>query len=293
MDDIWCPYAGQYCKSSDSDEEHIIPLALGGNNNFTIMVNREINSILGTDLDGKLIKHPLVASARRYYGLLGHSKKPPNVRWQVKYKGLKAALDLSPKNPSVNAYRSKNKYGLNISQCPEPSDKLMSPFKFDLNLILSFGCKLALGTSYFLFGEVFQNYGYHNELRNLMNSSDSLKGLKFYIANNNAKGFRGVNWPTSLQTDRLFSDPAIFEYLCTQNDRHIIFTLHTNSELILCISLFSGFFRWYFNIAADIQKFPIGGNFNSEVVVEIGLKSKTYQKTSLRSYLEDLRKNLP
>lgn len=291
MSEIWCPYTGQYCKLSDSNEEHIIPLAWGGNNNFKIWVNREKNSRLGTDLDGKLIKHPLIESARRYYGLLGHSKKLPNVKWQVKYKGLKAALDLSKNDPSVNACRSKNKYGLNIPQCPEPSDKLTSEFKFDLNLILSFGCKIALGASYFLFGEVFQNHGYHKELRSMMNSANSLSDLNFYIVNN-SKGFWGVSWPKSLLTIKLFPDLPFFDALCTQSDRHVVFTLHSNSELILGISLFSGFFRWYFNIAADAHKFPIGGDFDLGAVVEIDLNSKIYQKTSLRSYLEVLRKNL-
>jgi hypothetical protein len=196
------------------------------------------------------------------------------------------------KIPSVNAYRSKNKYGLNISKCPEPSEKLTAKFRFDLNLILSFGCKIALGASYFLFGEVFRNWGYHNELRNLMNSGDSLGDIRFYIVNNRAKGFWGISWPVSFFTNRLFPGLAFFEMLCTQNDKHIIFTLHTNSELILGISLFSGFFRWYFNIASDAQKFPIGGDFELGAVIEIDLKKNTYQKTNLRSYLEDLRKNL-
>jgi hypothetical protein len=288
MNKIWCPYSGQYCRLSDSTEEHIIPLALGGNNNFTVGVNREINHRLGTDLDGKLIKHPLVASARKHYGLLGHSNKSPDVEWQVKYKGLRATLDLSGNTLSVSAYRSKNEYGINISQCPDTGGRFISEFNFDLNLILSFGCKLALGTSYFLFGDVFREYGYHNEIRALMNSVSSMKDLKFCIANNGGKGFWALSWPRSLLTNKLF--PPFFDALCAQENRHLIFTLHGNSELILCISMFSGFFRWYFNVAADACKFPIGDDFELGAVIEIDLNHKSYMKTDLRTYLETFKK---
>jgi hypothetical protein len=97
MKEIWCPYSDKYCKPSDSNKEHIIPLALGGNNKFKIWVNTGINSRLGTRLDGKIANHPLVESARRYYRLLGRRKKVPEVEWLVKYNGLRATLDLSKK----------------------------------------------------------------------------------------------------------------------------------------------------------------------------------------------------
>jgi len=122
-----------------------------------------------------------------------------------------------------------------------------------------------------------------------MNSADSVDELKFCVTNNHGKGFWGTSWPVSLQTDRLFPDLLFFEMLCRQDNKHVIFTLHTNSELILGISLFSGFFRWYFNIAADTHKFPIGGDFDLGAVIEIDLNRKSYQKTNLRSYLEVLR----
>jgi len=155
MNKIWCPYTGQWHERQNTTKEHIIPLSCGGHNNFSIRVERQTNSTLGSRLDSKLTGHPLIASARRHYELLGQSHKSPTVEWPVIYKGLQGKLNLSENTPLVKTYRSKNKYGINLSKYPYPDENLTSKFSFDLNLVLSFGCKLALGTSYFLFGQDF------------------------------------------------------------------------------------------------------------------------------------------
>ena len=93
MQTQWCPYTDQHLDLSEMNDEHVIPLSLGGHSQFTIPVERVINSELGNKLDAAISSNPLVASARRHYGLLGHTKSDPIVRWPTHHKGMKGTLD--------------------------------------------------------------------------------------------------------------------------------------------------------------------------------------------------------
>src|SRR5690606_19409149 len=124
-----------------------------------IPVERLRNSELGNKLDAAISSSPLIASARRHYGLYGHTKKAPIVRWPTHHKGMKGSLDLTNNETKFITYRNLNHHGLNLSLTPSSSDCLTSNFEFDENLILSFGAKLALGASTFLFGDTFQKHG--------------------------------------------------------------------------------------------------------------------------------------
>jgi len=279
----WCPYTDQYLDLVEMNDEHVIPLSLGGHNQFTIPVERVRNAELGSKLDAAISASPLVASARRHYALLGHSKSDPVARWPTHHKGMKGTLDLTNEEVKFITYRSLNPNGLNLSLTPPSCDRLTSNFTFDENLILSFGAKLALGASTFLFGDTFRNHGYHNELRALMNSSKSIDDLKFMVSTNGGKGFWALSWPRSLQTTTVF--PAWFDAVLGQPDKNVVFTLHTTSEVILGCLILSGFYRWFFNVARDPECFPIDGDFELGAVIDIDLKPRQFRQSNLRDYL--------
>ena len=288
---IWCPYTGAEWEDKKEiiNVEHIIPLSLGGHNSFTIKVNKEKNREVGTELDTKVVSFPLVLSARRHYGLIGHHKTEPKPKWPAKFAGLNGTINLAPEKPVFGAFRSKNDYGINFIRELTGGETLESKFTFDsefMNLIFSFGCKLALGASYFLFGDIFKNFGYHDELRKLMNSKKPDEDHKFLFINNKKKGngFWVLSWPNSLRAAEAGIDAA-FIAICEQEDKHIIFTAHGIKNVLLGISLFGGLFRWYFSIAKDPLQFPIGGEFELGSVIEINLINKNYIKTDMRNYL--------
>lgn len=287
MNTIWCPYTGRQWNNSVEfiNIEHIIPLSLGGHNSLTIKVNKNENSRIGSELDSKITNSPIISSARRHLNLRGHKRDRPKVQWTAACNGLNGRLDLTPNTPNFSAFRSKNDYGINISKDLANGEKLSAQFNFDLNLILSFGCKLALGASYFLFGDVFKDHGHHDELRKLMNSKKAYDDLLFKYTQNKGKGFWGLNWPKSINNSSLF--PPFFDAICKEQEKHLIFTFHTNREIILCISLFSGFYKWFFNIAKDASMYPIKDKFDVGTTIEIDIKEKKYTHISLREYLEN------
>lgn len=292
MTSIWCPYSGKEWIDRDGivDEEHIIPLSLGGHNCLTIKVNKDENNKLGTRLDGKIVNLPIISSARRYYNLKGHSKSKPKVEWMAELNGLRGRLDLTPEVPKFTAYRSKNEYGINVSKDLKGGKKITSKFNFDFNIILSFGCKVALGVGYYLFGDIFRYNGYHEQLRNLMISTSSFDDLKFIFVQNNGKGFWGIRWPQSYKAGKIF--PPFFDAICNQNDKHLLFTYITQREIILGISLFSGFFKWFFNIGKNPHAFWTDRDDELGDVIEINIPKKECTKTLLKRYLENYLKDI-
>jgi hypothetical protein len=76
---IYCPYADKEIPLGDSNPEHIIPLAVGGLNSFTLPVSKDFNSRIGSEIDGALANDFLVMSQRDKHGVRGHSRKHPEV----------------------------------------------------------------------------------------------------------------------------------------------------------------------------------------------------------------------
>lgn len=79
LNTIYCPYTDTEIDVNSSSAEHIIPLSLGGSNDFTIPVGKEYNSKIGSDIDGDLANDFLVLFRRRNFDARGHSDKKPKV----------------------------------------------------------------------------------------------------------------------------------------------------------------------------------------------------------------------
>jgi len=287
--EIWCPYTNQFISELDSNEEHIIPLSLGGNNSFTIKVSSDANSRRASMLDAQFGKLGIVSSARKYFKLKGHSKEEPQVRWPVSIQGMKGTLDLSKDSHVFIARRSHNPYGLNIDKNLTEKTEVRASLDFDANMMLSFACKVALGSGKYLFPKAFREYGQHDHLRLLMNSENSIADLKHLVSFGSTR-FWALPWPQSLRApDKI--EPW-FKLIQRRKEKHVIFTLHTTSEIILGISLFSGLYPFYFQLSGFPEKFPIGGNFELGAVMEFDLPSKSFKRENLRDYLVILSNDL-
>jgi hypothetical protein len=76
---IWCPYTDRELNESETNEEHILPLALGGSDQFVIPVDKSANSTVGSDIDGAIEKEFYVKFARREFDAVGQSGNKPEV----------------------------------------------------------------------------------------------------------------------------------------------------------------------------------------------------------------------
>lgn len=294
MSSLWCAYTGHYYDQLEFNREHVLPLTLGGTDNFAIRANKKENARLGTLLDQQFANLPLISHARRYYELTGHRKIKPKTKWTGNVFGLEGTVDFSGEKITFTSYRKENKHGINLSLPLLHQQELTSSLAFDLNLICSYGAKLALGSGWLLYRDVFREYGYHEELRTLMNSSNADEILtaknKMYCLTQKPNGFWGLNWPRSLGNH---IGEAWCEPICKQQDKHLIWTLLNANEVVMCVSLFSGLFRWYFNISSSPRHFlykdPL---YDLGCVLEIDLKTKTVRRQSLREHLQEFHRKL-
>lgn len=261
----------------------MIPVSIGGNDRFTVIASRAGNAQVNRALDEPFAQRPFVKNMRRVRGIEGRRRSLPVVRWPGKVGRAQGTIDMSRPLITFDTTRRGSPYALNVSR-----DLLGERFEFQLdfevNQVLSYGCRLALGAAFFLFGETFRRYGYHHELRELMTSPRSTERLRFKATNVTGRGaFWALSWPRSAE-----SLQPLWPALCKSTQGHLVFTEHHRSELVLAISLFGGFFQWYFNIAREPRRFPIGGEFELGAVVELTqAPAARFRRTDLRTYLEE------
>ncbi|MEH7076964.1 hypothetical protein [Neobacillus drentensis] len=174
---VYCIYSGKYIPDSQSSLEHIVPLSLGGSDDFTIMVDRNLNSIAGSSIDGKISNDFLVKMNTIKKDYRGHSKKEPVLKIK------KAKLEDSP----VSVHFKKS--GMEIydpikKRLVTESAKVQLEMKIDLYARIRFVSKVALAAGYFTYKDIFVKYADHDSLRKIAFSKgiadEHLSGIKFY-----------------------------------------------------------------------------------------------------------------
>ena len=161
---IYCPYTDRDILKVQSNPEHIIPLSLGGTNELTIDVDRELNSQLGRELDGALSKDFFVALRRSEYGARGHSGKEP---WAI---SKNASHGDKARPAQVRLHR---KHGLKLWDARDRDlVKGYGTIQFntllDVYLPIRFTAKVALSAGYFVYGDRFRHHVDHHQLREIM-----------------------------------------------------------------------------------------------------------------------------
>lgn len=174
---MYCIYSGENLKDEDMSIEHIIPLSLGGCNEFTIYVGKKINNDLGSSVDGKFCDDFLVKLHQIPYGNKGHSKKEQIFKARGKMEKHPVTLTISRNGIKIYDHFEKKYLDGSIKH------------KLDVSLFLNreirfrFVAKVTLATGYYLFGDEFVKYADCESLRRLMlceKIADEKLDLKVY-----------------------------------------------------------------------------------------------------------------
>lgn len=242
---MYCIYSGSEIDKADSNVEHIIPLSLGGCDELTIFVDKNINSKIGSQIDGKLTQDFLVALDRVKYGNKGHSKKEP--MYTVKSKTEDGQPIISTfTTDALKFFDPKEKEYVNVS------GKIKMSTNIDLDLRLKFVTKVALAVGYFLFGKEFEDYTDCNELRMIINASN----LKELLENEPSK-FEEIRFYDSLHEINDFDKPMmeIYELFCKYNQKSNILWTYSRESVIVHVAIF-GKFIGMINFKAKVDKIP-------------------------------------
>jgi hypothetical protein len=246
---VYCPYTDRDILLTESSPEHIIPLALGGMNGFTIAVSKDFNSRVGSEIDGALANDFLVKSKRDKHGAKGHSKKhPENV-----FPNASNADTGEPLHVTLGQVR-----GLRLWDPKQKRDvtgqgqKVNIGFKVDLDVAHRFVAKVALSAGYLVYGDQFRKHVKHEDFRKIMNQRPTEMG--------------DVLKTIEAQYDDRFLEPdsinqKIFRMMMTEFGPHSAIALIPNSRSLSVVVSVLGDYIGMLSVPADTKTFPNTGEY--------------------------------
>ena len=160
---IYCPYTDQELPKSKTNSEHIIPLALGGVNGFNVHVDRDFNSQVGSELDGSLANEFLWALRRTEYDARGHSGREP----VATIKGTTYG-EGRPAHAHFHKKRGLRVWDLRDRKYKRGVGSIQTSTSLNVDLPVRFVAKVALGTGFHVYGDLFRQNVDHGQLRDVM-----------------------------------------------------------------------------------------------------------------------------
>lgn len=172
---MYCPYTDNELEAHALNCEHIIPLSLGGSNQFVIHVDAAFNSKAGSKIDGALANDFLILPRRIALDARGHTKKKPIARSKRSTMGEEERpVQIEFFNP--DGLKVYDPVARRILEGHEFSGKkFTSRISLSPHGRLQFAAKVALAAGYFVFGDWFRENIAHHEVRALMNFCPSSK----------------------------------------------------------------------------------------------------------------------
>lgn len=246
---VYCPYTDRDIPLTDSSPEHIIPLALGGMNGFTIPVSKDFNSRVGSEIDGALANDFLVMSKRDKHGVKGHSKKHP----ENAIPNASNAATGEPLHVTLGQVR-----GLRLWDPKQKRDvtgqgqKVNIGLKVDLDVTHRFVAKVALSAGYLVYGDQFRKHVKHEDFRKIMNHRPTEMGdlLKTIEAQYDDR----VMEP---QTD----GQKIFRAIATGFGPHSVIALIPDSRSLSVVVGVLGDYIGMLSVPANTKTFPNSGEY--------------------------------
>lgn len=268
----YCIYSNNFFKADEMNIEHIIPKSLGGSDQFTILVNKDKNSKLGSTVDGKFANDFLIKMKQIHLDYRGHSKKTP----YLKIKNSKI------KNSPVNVTFSKDNleiYDPINKKILKDGNKIQISTRIDLDIRFKFLCKVALSTGYFLYGDNFVKYADHKSLRKAI-FSNSLKDEKLDL-----RFYDNLHPVKSKDQQDINMMKFLFKYI----NSSCVIVSYSPKSIIVHVAI-GGDFIGMVNFKADIKYFPNDNSFRLGKVLTCR-DGKLIQKSFWKT-IYDLNKDL-
>jgi hypothetical protein len=246
---VYCPYADRDIPVHESNPEHIIPLALGGLNSFTLPVSIDFNSRIGSEIDGSLANDFLIMAERDKHGAKGHSGKHPEYV-------IRNASNADTGEP-LHVTLGQRK-GLRLWSPREKRDvtgrgqKVNVQFKLDLDAEARFIAKVALSAGYFFYGDQFRHHVKHDDFRTIMNYRTNETGVLMQTIE--AKYDHRFREP---ETD----DDAILRAMVARFAPRSMVALIPNSNSLSVMVGILGHYLGMLNVPADTRGFPNSDDF--------------------------------
>ena len=273
---MWCPYTNKELEADELNPEHIVPLSLGGCDEFVISVCKDANSRLGTTVDGVLTNDPLMMFNRRAFDARGHSGTPPKVfSKHATIDGRPAQIALGGTEPPTvwDAKLRRQLTEAEIADRPMSLTWIVKRFSR-----LRFVAKVALSGGYFALGDFFRSKVAHEHAR------------KFMWADNE-HDFSCISPADSVCVDDPFeaSDESelrgVFKHACKAYEGSLVFIVPTEDSVIFAVGLLGAYIGGI-SLPADTTHFPESTDFDLGHCIRLGNRTST--RLSFRQHMTEL-----
>lgn len=150
---MYCIYTDAEVASEDGNWDHVIPLSLGGANDFTVWSDEAYNSKVGSAVDGAINKDFFIAPALVAAAVKGHNRKvaAPRLR-KARIDGRPAQLTLTNKGTKIWDARA----GRDLTDEETAGAEMTLSIDVHAFTALRFIAKVALGGGYFVYGDAIR-----------------------------------------------------------------------------------------------------------------------------------------
>lgn len=211
---MYCIYTDAEVAPEDGNRDHVIPLSLGGANDFTVWSDTDYNSKVGSAVDGAINKDFFVGPALVASGVKGYNRKvaAPRVR-KATIDGRPAQVTLTGQGFKVWDARERRA----LSDEETAGSEITLSFNVHAFTALRFIAKVALGGGYAIYGEPFRRAVDCAALRRVIDLEVEAAKVDPIIRNS---GFIACDrWHSDSQAGR---PSYLYRVLCEQVSRSIL-----------------------------------------------------------------------
>ncbi|MCY4560041.1 MAG: hypothetical protein OXF79_27515 [Chloroflexi bacterium] len=273
---MYCIYADRDVAEENGNYDHIFPLALGGTNQFQVWSDEQLNSRIGTEVDGALVSDPLIELALQNSGVKGHNKRPRTPRWK------RSTLNGEPiqvtlQKEEILVWDAKQNRELSKEEIS--GQEITSILRIGQHTCLRFVAKVVLAGGYFLYSDEFRSAVNCDHLRSLVFLDIEQLKTDNTFANCEIK-FCDRFHPDS----RDASAAGIYRTLCEYIHRSLFIAIPHHSSISFHVGVVGAYIGSMI-VPAKTDRLPIDGEHDLGHCIVLG--PGNIERTSHRHLLQD------
>lgn len=223
---MYCIYTDTDVPDDAGNLDHIIPLSLGGRDQFTVWSNKDFNSRIGGAVDGAMANDSLLQIVRSRSPVRGHSSNQKSPTWKnARISGRPGQMVWTPDGMKLWDARER-RHVENEGDTPIP---VTAQIHLDMFTATRFAAKVALGGAYFIYGDAIRKAVDCDVLRKLIAlNPEAARGDKHLLSS-------GIHVCDRMHPDSQNGEGAVHRAFCEFTNRSVFIAVpHVDGITLSC-----------------------------------------------------------
>jgi hypothetical protein len=277
---VYCIYTDAEVPQECGNYDHVYPLSLGGTNQFTIWSDIEKNSLIGSEVDGKLVNDPLLGPALQESGVRGHGRKAHVPRWRNTTMDDGRPVQVTLGKEKITVWDARQRRDLEENDVV--GRQMTTRLQVGKHTALRFLAKAALGGGYFIYGDAF---------RNAVNCDDLREIVFLDVEQSRTKGrlqHSKISVCDRFHPDSIGNGPGvIYRALCEGTKRSLFISIPHHDSISFHVGVV-GYFIGSIIIPASTNGLPIDGEHDLGHAIVLG--PGTMERLPFRELVLDFKR---